>query len=503
MRLRPSSSLIISVLGLITVIPSMLQVPIATASYSTATTDAFFLAMVVLTVVSAPLFNAVSSTLVPKIIEVRSASASESRELARSVMTYLALIGSVGTLLVAWAISGFAALQSDFLPDGIGLSVERFVWWLVPAVVLQTPSIVLEAEALAGPRPWIPALAGLARQTGVVILLWLFSKPLGEIGLPLSQFSASAVQILTLVVLTPGGTALCKPRLARPAAFREFLHVARPIGLGTLVMQLGPLISRIIAARFGTGVVTAIECSSRLTGAILDLSSSGLLATSFARWAKLSAAEDEHPLRLDYLDTLRIATYLIIPIAIGLIVVREPVLVFWLGRYNSNAAEIIPMASQLFAIFLLSVPIELAARLLIRLYLSTLNTRPLAILGSARVFLSICIMISIGPFLGPVSLPAGELAGATFAWLALLVWPTVPVHAIGRASIMCALRLVPAALVAWLFGGLAIQHIAGLPLFLAILIPLMVVASAYIICTSVMNRQTTLEATKKIQALLG
>lgn len=47
----------ITVLGLITVIPSMFQLPIAVSRYPTSGTDAFFLAVALLAILSAPLFR--------------------------------------------------------------------------------------------------------------------------------------------------------------------------------------------------------------------------------------------------------------------------------------------------------------------------------------------------------------------------------------------------------------------------------------------------------------
>jgi putative peptidoglycan lipid II flippase len=501
MRRRPTSSLIITVLGLITVIPSMLQLPIATASYTPSTTDAFFLATVIPMVLSAPLFNAVASTLVPALFRAQGGSHGEATLLAQSVSSLLILATASGSILIAIVTSLLSQFYPHLIPvlsDGM---VARFVWWLLPWVVIQSPVTVLQSYALACGKTWLPSLANLAQQVSIVALLYGFSHLHCFFGLPLGYILGSFIQLPLILLLLPQSRKVLQPAFSGSEALERLLIAAKPVCIGTFAMQGGVVATRIIASGFGSGAITALECATKLNTALLDITCNGILTTSFARWSQHVSRGSVALLRRDFVQTVLVCLFFLGPFCIALFVARTSLLITWLGKlYASNPALVI-FAGQLFGILVLSLPFEAAGRLAVRLYLAGHQTFVPSILGIARVFASITLLVFLTPLFSGFSLAISEALSSLSTLLLLLLWPHNTIDKTLGPIVRGFARMAFPLAVAGAAGHFFLKlFFVGAPLvgaFLAMFVTILV----YMLASLAVNRQTSLDSFRAIHLL--
>ena len=501
MRMRPASSLIITVLGLVTVIPSMLQLPIATASYTPSTTDAFFLAMVIPMVVSAPLFNAVASTLVPALFQAQVEAHGDATRLAQSVASVLVVATASGSLLIAIVTSLLSQYQPHWIPvlsDGL---VARFIWWLLPWVVIQSPVTVLQGYALACGKTWLPSLANLAQQVSIAALLYGLSRLHGVIGLPICYILGCAIQLPLILLLLPQSRKVLEPSFSGSDVMERLLTAARPVCIGTFAMQGGVVATRIIASGFGPGAITALECATKLNTAFFDIACNGVLTTSFARWSQHISRGSAVLLRRDFIQTVIVSLFLLGPCCTALFIAKTPILITWLGKLYASNPGVVTFAAQLFGILVLSLPLEAAGRLAVRLYLAGHQTFVPSILGVARVFASIMLLILLTPLFSGFSLALSESLASLLTLLLLLLWPAnILANTLGPIVIGFARMVLPLAVAGttghfFLEGCFVSAPLVGA--FLAIFITILM----YVLTSLAFNRQISLDSLRAIHLI--
>ncbi len=228
-------------------------------------------------------------------------------------------------------------------PEKLALTVELtqymffYLLFIGLAAVVQA---VLNSFKVFGPSAFTPILLNISVILCALLLGWAFEKPVYAFALGV-MLGGSLQLFFQLPYLKKAGLTLRPSFRFGDKAVRRILSLMAPGILGAGVYQINVVISQMIATYLSDGAVSALQYSSRLEeftlGVFVIAISTAVLPTFaiFVRDGKMQEFRDT----LEF--ALRLVAYITIPAAIGLIMIREPLiaLLFRTGRFDAVSIQ--------------------------------------------------------------------------------------------------------------------------------------------------------------------
>jgi putative peptidoglycan lipid II flippase len=161
-----------------------------------------------------------------------------------------------------------------------------------------------------------------------------------------------------------------------------------PILLATGAGQLGLIVDRMLASGLSVGSIAALNYGNLVTSFPLGIFSLSIMTVLYPTFSKYSAVQDFSALRRTLTSGVRATLFLILPMSVALIVLREPVVhvLFERGAFNSRATNLTAYAVLFFSMGL--VPMALRD-LISRVYFSLQDTMTPMLLGIGSVAVNI------------------------------------------------------------------------------------------------------------------
>lgn len=382
---------------------------------ATAITSAFVVAQTVpLMVYDLLIGGAIGAALIP----VFSDYATDERELGRVGSAVLTLTGfSLATatlILVLLAPQLVALLGGGFGPDtqAQALTLVRIA---LPSVVFLGLAGVTTSLLYARQIFTYPAFGPAVYNASVILTVLALSGTLGAASLVLGLVAGGVVQ---LALHTPGlrGIPLRPSLTLSHAGVQRILQLYAPVALGLVVTQMGVALDRNLASRTGEDSIAVMRFATTLIQLPLGLV---VTAISFAVLPALSrfasriewAAEAPVPnpggpsvpaaasqgLRA-YKETLalglRMALLAILPMTVGLMVLRVPLIrvLFEHGRFDARATARTALAFLLYAP---QLPFVAADQLLIFAFYARKDTLTPMLVGVMGVGVYLAVGLSL------------------------------------------------------------------------------------------------------------
>src|SRR5690606_2674750 len=107
--------------------------------------------------------------------------------------------------------------------------------------------------------------------------------------------------------------------------FRQVGKLLVPILLATGAGQLGIIVNRMLASGLAEGSISALNFGTRLTQLPLGIFIMAVTTVLYPTFSQMAAHRDMHGLRRAMIAGVRSSIFLTIPMAVGLIVLREPI----------------------------------------------------------------------------------------------------------------------------------------------------------------------------------
>lgn len=347
----------------------------------------------------------VSAALVPVFSQY--ASKEESDELwdVLSVVLSLVVVSACGLLLLA---EGAAPLLSKTLVGGFDAELQRLTTVLIriisPAVIFFGVSGVLTAALYAQQVFAYPAIGAAVFNLGGILGTQLLAR---RIGISSLTFGIVFGAFLQMAVQVPG---LRQARIRfslnwRHPALRRIVTLYLPVVLSLVVSQIGIVVDRNLASRVGEQTIAWMASATRLREFPLGLVST---AVSMAVLPALSRI-DLQTGRSEFKETLglglRLVLFLIIPAAVGLFVLAEPViaLIFQHGQFTALDTQ---QAARALSGYLLGTPFAAADLLLIFAFYSQKDTVTPVLVGivCVLVFVTVAPTLAFGLGWGMIGL---------------------------------------------------------------------------------------------------
>ena len=324
---------------------------------ASAATDAFRVAFrVPLTLYDLMAGGMISAALVPVFSRYRKKEDRSEGELGVVASTIINAQGLISVLIVV-LLSLLAPLLMSFLargypPEVQALSVD-LLRILLPALIFMCLSSVLTALLYAREQFNLPALAALAYNGGMLTGALLLSHVMGIASLAAGLGLGMAVQVLMQLPALRGLSYRFVLALGHPQV-REVVRLYLPVALGLIVSTIGIGIDTYLASYTCTGCLAALGFATTLVQFPLGLVAAGVGAAVLpvlSRYDPGATPEPEPPTDItetslaSYKNALSLALRLtlvaIVPAAIGLAVLREPVirLLFQHGAFDAAATQ--------------------------------------------------------------------------------------------------------------------------------------------------------------------
>jgi len=290
-----------------------------------------------------------SSSLVPVFSDyARSDDVDELWRLLSNMVAVVAIfLGGVVLLLEIFAPWVTRALGKGLAPEYLGLAVQM-VRITAPAVFFLNIAGLLSAALYGLRRFALPAFTAAVYNATLLVVIVLFGR--GALGTRTLAVGLLAATIAQTLFQLPGlrGTRL---RLRSPFPLHPALaQVGRlylPIGLGLLVDQFAVALSFNIASRTGESGIAWMKYAATLIQFPLGLVVTAVSVAILPTLSRYATDGNEEAFRLTLAQGMRLVLVLVLPAAVGLLVMAEPLVALLLQRGEFMPSDTIATASAL------------------------------------------------------------------------------------------------------------------------------------------------------------
>jgi len=337
--------------------------------------------------------------------------------------------GVINLLLVATVVAAvlaefFApsltfALAPDFGPEKYALAVTLVRVLLICPVIFGVSGLMM-GVLNAQQQFFLPGLAPSAYNVGIILGAWLLIPRLGPMG---AAIGAVVGALLHLLVQLPGlvrcGMRYMPVLSLRDPGVRRVLWLMGPRVFGLAVVQINFLVETNLASRLGTGAVAALNYAWRVMLLPQGVFAQGVATAAFPTFAEQAARGQTDAMREALAATLRAIFFVAIPAAVGLFVLRVPLIqaLFERGKFMGTSTEAVALALMFYAPGLVAHSgIEIVTRAFYALH----DTRTPVYIGVVAMLANLALSLSL---IGPMQIAGLALANsiAAFVELALLL----------------------------------------------------------------------------------
>lgn len=193
-----------------------------------------------------------------------------------------------------------------------------------------------------------------------------------------------------------------------------------PITLAIAVNQIYLAVNRIFASGLEPGSITALDFAYRIMALPLGIFVAAIATAIFPAFSRYAAANDQEGLAKSLITGMALVSLIAVPSAVGLMVIREPLiqLVFERGAFDAHATERTAVALWYFSLGLWAVG---ANTVVTRAYYALNMVRIPLILGLFCAVLNVLFSIVLMPVFGHGGLALANSLSAIVNILLLLV----------------------------------------------------------------------------------
>lgn len=313
--------------------------------------------------------------------------------------------------LVSLTAPGFTGAQRE-----LAVRLTRLV---MPALLFLGLSTLTSATLNAQKRFTLPAVGDLSfRGAPLVLLLIAGSIPAMAIGVVLGAMGKLAIETLGL------RRYLHRVRLSLNFSFppiRTVGRLAAPLLAGfTLSLLVGNLVENAFASTVGVGGVSALSFSRKIVETLASILpyTLGLVLLPFS--TEMAASRDDQAQAVLLTRSLRGLTLIFLPVAVGLMVLREPFIqiLFERGAFTAASTELTAGPLFFYAWALLPFALEIVV---VQFYFSRQDTLTPVVTDVAAFALNVALIPLLMPTLGLGGIALASAIARALKVLALLI----------------------------------------------------------------------------------
>ena len=344
-------------------------------------TDAFFVAFRLPNLLRRLVAEgAVSSAFIPVFTEhVTTRSRADTLRMLRAVSgAMLLLLGTLtvlGVLGAPWIVRIMA--PGFFVNPAVGELTVRMARLMFPYLFFVGLAALAMGVLNAHRHFLLPALSPVALNVGIIIGALVLAPRLAEpvTGLALGVLLGGAAQLLIQVPWLVRRGLLAPPRIALShPAVRRTVALMAPVVVGQSATHIGTVVNTIIASFLAKGSVSYLYYADRLIEFPLGVFGVAIATAVLPTLSEQAARRDKQALCETLSFSLRLATFVSVPAAVGLFVLAEPIVRVLYERGHFGPAETAGTAAAV-TMYALGIVGSATAKILAQAFFALGDTR--------------------------------------------------------------------------------------------------------------------------------
>jgi len=370
----------------------------------------------------------------------------------------LVVLAALGAILAPTLVEHVIA--PGFSPEQQALSASLMRWMMISTVVFGASGLVMAAlNALQ--HFLLPAAAPVLYNLSIIIGAWFLTPRMGIYGLVVGVMVGAVAHLLVQIP----GLIRQKARYTfdwtiRDPGVIEVIRLMAPRVLGLFFVQLQFLVNTILASGLHEGSLSALNFAWLLMLLPLGVFAQAIATAAFPTLSAQIAAGRSDAMRSTFGQILRIVFFLTIPAAVGLFILRVPIIQLLLerGEFTSESTRMVSYARAFYALHNTWTPVLVGVTAMTRnvalslIWIGALGNGGLALANTTATSLEMVALLWLlsrlmgglngkrlaGTILRCVA-AAAIMAGALWLWLNRLMGPQSPVWLVALGGLTVAL----------------------------------------------------------------
>jgi putative peptidoglycan lipid II flippase len=406
------------------------QTLIAAYFGASAVTDAYLVAIAVVSLVTLWILLPIRQILIPMFRYDLTKQGEEAAwrnvsTLMSNLLVLFAAIALVGWLAAPWLVrvvgAGFTEESSQ-----LATSLTRVLLLSVLSVGIGT---FITQIYNSYHRFFLPALTGSLSNLATAAGLLLLAPRFGIYGAAIGYVAGGFLIVAMLWPIVRQHRRFCSWRLDfRHPAMGELMQLSLPVCLTAGAMQTERIVDRVFASFLSAGSLSALAFARLLSTSLQTVLMDPFQTTAFPHFTELIAAEDFRRLSHQLFRYLRFLMFLTVPAAAGMVVLGDVIVrtVYQRGAFDETAAV---LTTQALTFYALGLPAVFGSRVLARTFVCLKDTKTTMRLGVMRIAVKIALSFVLLPFFAHAAIAFAESLAFFVQLAASLVMLPAPVKA--------------------------------------------------------------------------
>ena len=342
------------------------------------------------------------------------------------LLVVLTLTAILSALIAPWLVEHIIAPGFDV--ETVALTTRLMRVMLISPVIFGVSGVIMGALN-AYQHFLLPAIAPMMYNLSIIGGALFLGPSMGVMGLAAGVVVGSGLHLLIQVpglMSSQRGARYTPVLTVRDPAVREVARLMGPRVLGLAVVQLNFLVNTNLASRLGEGAVSALNFAWLLMLLPQGVFAQAVATAAFPTFSEQVARGERAAMRSALAATLRAIFILSLPAAVGLAMLRGPLvaLLFERGAFGATATDLVAWALLFYALGLVAhAGLEIVARAFYALH----DTRTPLLVGGGAMLLNLGLSLTLPSLFESAGwLPHGGLALAnslaTALELVVLLW---------------------------------------------------------------------------------
>jgi putative peptidoglycan lipid II flippase len=307
------------------------------------------------------------------------------------VLVITTALAALAALLAPWLVRDVIAPGFDPPRQALTTSLMRLM--LVTPAIFGVSGVVM-GILNARQHFLLPALAPVLYNAGIIAGALALAPSMGVRGLAVGVVAGALAHLLVQVPgLVRHGLRYTPTLGLRDSGVREVGRLMLPRMLGLAAVQLNFLVNTILASGLAAGSLAALNYAWLLMLLPQGVFAQAIATAAFPTFSTQVARGQRAEMRSTLASTLRAVLYLALPAAVGLLVLRTPLvhLIFQRGAFTATSTQMVAVVLGFYA---LGLPAHSAVEIVVRAFYAMHDTKTPVAIGIAAMGLNIVLSLA-------------------------------------------------------------------------------------------------------------
>lgn len=355
--------------------------------------DVFLLTLNIPGLIIAVVGSAIATTYIPLYFEAKEKKGDkEALKFTNNILNICAvitvLIAILGLIFTEQFVRVFAG---GFEGEKFQLAVE-FTKIMISGVLFLGVSKIFSSYLQVNDNFVIPGLIGIPYNI-IIIAAIIISTKTNILILAFGALVAMASQLLFQIPYAYKKSFKYKPYIKlKDDTIKDMIKLVLPMLVGVAIGQLNTFVDRALATTLSDGKLAALNYANKLNDFVMALFVTSVVTVIYPKLAKMSNSENNNGFVNTIVKSSNAITLVVLPIAVGAIVLAEPIvkILFQRGQFDAHSTAMTAMALRFYALGLLAMGMR---DILYRVFYSMSDTKTPMINGSIALIINIILNI--------------------------------------------------------------------------------------------------------------